>query len=65
MHNTPEQNQAFQKAFDATNARWFAGMTHTEIIDYYDTHPDLTLAEFSRMTGLSIQQLKNILMGQA
>ena len=40
-------------------------MTPAEIIDYYDTHPDLTLAEFSRMTGLSIQQLKTILMGQA
>lgn len=65
MHNTLEQNKAFRKAFDATNARWFASMTHGEIIDYYDKHPDLTLAEFSRMTGLSIKQLKTILMGQS
>lgn len=39
-------------------------MTPAEIIDYYDTHPDLTLAELSRMTMLSVKQLKNILMGQ-
>jgi hypothetical protein len=65
MHNTLEQNKAFQKAFDVTNARWFASMTHTEIIDYYDKHPDLTLAELSRMTMLSVKQLKTILMGQA
>lgn len=26
MHNTPEQNQAFHKAFDATNARWKAAV---------------------------------------
>ena len=63
MHNTPQQNEAFRKAFDATNARWFAGMTHTEIIDYYDKHPDLTLAELSCMTMLSVKQLKIILMG--
>lgn len=24
MHNTPEQNEAFRKTFDATNARWKA-----------------------------------------
>lgn len=24
MHNTPEQNEAFREAFDATNARWKA-----------------------------------------
>jgi hypothetical protein len=24
MHNTPEQNEAFRKAWDATNARWKA-----------------------------------------
>ena len=22
VHNTPEQNEAFRKAWDATNARW-------------------------------------------
>lgn len=26
MHNTPEQNEAFRKAFDATNARWKAAV---------------------------------------
>lgn len=24
-HNTPEENEAFRQAFDATNARWKAG----------------------------------------
>jgi hypothetical protein len=24
MHNTPEQNEAFRRAWDATNARWKA-----------------------------------------
>ena len=24
MHNTPEQNEAFRKAWDVTNARWKA-----------------------------------------
>ena len=28
MHNTPEQNQAFRNAFDATNARWKAAVAH-------------------------------------
>jgi 2-methylcitrate dehydratase PrpD len=28
MHNTPEQNQAFREAFDATNARWKAAVAH-------------------------------------
>ncbi len=27
MHNTPEQNAAFRKAWDAANARWKAGAT--------------------------------------
>ncbi len=27
MHNTPEQNAAFRKAWDATNAHWKAGST--------------------------------------
>lgn len=25
-HNTPEQNEAFRKAFDETNARWKAAV---------------------------------------
>jgi hypothetical protein len=37
-------------------------MTHSEIIDYYDTHPDITLAQLSQLTGLSVAQLKIILM---
>ena len=37
-------------------------MTNQEIRDYYDRHPDMTLAELSRVTGLSIPQLKRILM---
>lgn len=38
-------------------------MTDQEIIDYYDSHLNLTLAELSRMTGKTIAQLKKILMG--
>lgn len=26
QHNTPEENEAFRKAFDATNARWKAAV---------------------------------------
>lgn len=37
-------------------------MTHDEIRDYYDSHPDLTLAELSRITGLTVKELKRILM---
>jgi hypothetical protein len=37
-------------------------MTDEEINDYYDSHPNLTLAQLSRMTGKSIEQLKRILM---
>jgi hypothetical protein len=28
-HNTPEQNDAFRRAWDATNARWKAQQTQT------------------------------------
>jgi len=38
-------------------------MTDQQIIDLYDSNPDLTLAELSRMTGKSISELKQILMG--
>ena len=31
MHNTPEQNEAFRKAFDATNARWKAAVEHDRL----------------------------------
>jgi len=37
-------------------------MTNEQIADYYDSHPDLTLAQLSRMTGKSVEQLKRILM---
>lgn len=37
-------------------------MTNDEINDYYDSHPNLTLAQLSRMTGKSVEQLKRILM---
>ena len=36
--------------------------TDDEIYDLYDSHPDLTLAQLSRMTGRSVEQLKRILM---
>ena len=36
--------------------------TPDRIRHYYDTHLNLTLAELSRITGLSIPQLKKILM---
>jgi len=37
-------------------------MTPEQIRDYYDRHPNLTLAELSRVTGLTVPQLKRILM---
>jgi hypothetical protein len=40
-------------------------MTHQEIRDYYDSHLNMTLAELSRMTGLSISTLKKIILEQA
>ena len=39
--------------------------TPAEIIDYYDTHLNLTLAELASMTGRSIAQLKKLIMGGA
>jgi hypothetical protein len=36
--------------------------TDEQISDLYDSHPDLTLAQLSRMTGRSVEQLKRILM---
>lgn len=37
-------------------------MTHEEIRHYYDMHPDITLGQLSRITGLSVGDLKKILM---
>lgn len=39
-------------------------MTRAEIIEYYDSHPNLTLKQLSVITGKSIDQLKLILMSE-
>jgi AraC-like DNA-binding protein len=36
--------------------------TDEQITDLYDSNPNLTLAQLSRMTGKSVEQLKRILM---
>ena len=36
--------------------------TPAEIVDYYDSHLNLTLRELSDMTGRSIAYLKNLIM---
>jgi AraC-like DNA-binding protein len=38
-------------------------MTNAEIIDLYDSNPNLTLAQLAQITGLSIAELKRLLMG--
>jgi len=38
-------------------------MSDQQIIEYYDTHLNLTLAELSAITGKSIKALKRLLMG--
>lgn len=38
-------------------------MTKQDICDLYDSKPDLTLAQLSRISGKSVAQLKQILMG--
>ena len=40
-------------------------MTNQESCEYYDSHPNITLAELSAITGKSVKQLKRILMGEA
>lgn len=37
-------------------------MTHDDIIDLYDTHPDMTLRELSKITGWPVSRLKKLLM---
>ena len=37
--------------------------TDSEIADYYDTHPNITLEQLSSITGRGIAELKEILMG--
>lgn len=49
-------NRPIHAAIDAH--KWTPG----EIIDYYDTHPDLTLRELATMTGRSVAYLKGLLM---
>lgn len=39
-----------------------AYMNEDQIRDYYDSHPNLTLAELSRITGRCVAELKEILM---
>jgi len=36
-----------------------------EIVDYYDSHLNLTLRELSDMTGRSVAELKRLIMGDA
>ncbi len=36
--------------------------TPGEIIDFYDSHPDLTLRELAAMTGRTVAYLKGLLM---
>lgn len=37
-------------------------MTDAQIRDLYDSKPDLTLTQLSKMTGKTVTQLKRILM---
>lgn len=37
-------------------------MTDDEIREEYDSHPNMTLAELSRITGKTIRELKTILL---
>lgn len=39
-------------------------LTDQEIIDMFDSIPGLTLSQLARITGKSISELKQILMGQ-
>jgi len=37
-------------------------LSDSDIRDYYDSHPNLTLVELARRTGLTVKRLKEILM---
>lgn len=37
-------------------------MTNQQICEFYDSHPDMTLAQLSQITGKTISELKRILM---
>lgn len=36
--------------------------TEQEIREMFDNNPNMTMAELSRITGLSVQELKKVLM---
>ena len=36
--------------------------TEAEIIDWYDSHPDIILSEYAKNLGVSVERLKRILM---
>jgi hypothetical protein len=38
-------------------------MSNDQIREFYDLNPNLTLKQLSNITGLTIDQLKKILMG--
>jgi len=38
-------------------------MKNQDICEFYDSHPNLTLAQLAQLTGKTIAQLKIILMG--
>jgi len=40
----------------------FPDFDDDQIADYYDHHPDVTLADLARMTRRSVYELKKILM---
>jgi predicted HTH domain antitoxin len=37
-------------------------MTTAEIIDLFDSNPDITLAQLARMSGRTVAEIKQILM---
>lgn len=39
-------------------------MTKDQICELYDSNPDMTLAQLSRISGKSVAQLKQILMAE-
>ena len=39
--------------------------TDAEIVHYFDTHLNLTLAELASMTGRSVAELKKLILGGA
>jgi DNA-binding CsgD family transcriptional regulator len=39
-------------------------MTNDQIAELFDLNPNMTLAQLSRITGKSVEQLKKILMGE-